>query len=65
MRAFPKYLNGHDEQAVWLSTALNVRNRKRGKTLQYTDHELIPTRNASLAEMQGSASENNIPYYPT
>jgi hypothetical protein len=30
-----------------------------------TDHELIPTKNASLAAMLGSASGSNVRYYPT
>jgi hypothetical protein len=35
------------------------------KLIQTTDHELIPARNASLAEMQGSAIGSNVRYYPT
>jgi hypothetical protein len=33
--------------------------------VQSTDHDLIPTMNASLAAMQGSAIGNNVRYYPT
>jgi hypothetical protein len=34
-------------------------------TVQSADHELIPTRNASLAAIQGSMSGSNVRYYPT
>jgi hypothetical protein len=37
----------------------------RKRHVQSTDHELIPARYASLAAMHGSASGNNIRYYPT
>jgi hypothetical protein len=33
--------------------------------LKFTVHELIPTRNASLVAMQGSARDSNVRYYPT
>jgi hypothetical protein len=46
-------------------TACNIRVDALTTILQSTDHELIPTRNASLVAMQVSASGNNVRYYPT
>jgi hypothetical protein len=34
------------------------------RPLQSTDLKLIPARNANLTAMQGSASGNNVRYYP-
>jgi hypothetical protein len=43
----------------------NTLGRSETVRVQSTYHELIPTRNASLAAMQGFASGSNIHYYPT
>jgi hypothetical protein len=35
------------------------------RSIQSTDHEFIPARNASLTAMHGSAGGSNVCYYPT
>jgi hypothetical protein len=48
-----------------LTDSLKLSPTKVISNIQFIEHKLIPARNASLAAMQGSASGNNVRYYPT